>query len=153
MQSTRYKIYLSLLTKLDVLISQGGDPEDILAVKALMRSYQYDRYASLVKERDHRSFHLPNPFLSCKRKTITCLWSTDGILEESPHGILGKSRPQMDEAGKSRGCKVDEFLSELTLPEYSDLPFGELLSEITIEEVSQRVSSWRTRVSRQVLMA
>ncbi|CAH2324768.1 Hypothetical predicted protein [Pelobates cultripes] len=92
MQSSRYKMYLGLLGKLDILISQGGDPEDIAAVKNLMRSYQYDRYASLVKERDHGSYRSPDPYLSCKRKegtkSIPSLRGTDGTLEESPRGIL-----------------------------------------------------------------
>ncbi|CAH2321317.1 Hypothetical predicted protein [Pelobates cultripes] len=74
MQSSRYKMYLSLLGRLDVLISQGGDPEDIAA------------------ERDHGSYHSADPYLSCKRKegtkTISGLRGTNGILEESPHGIL-----------------------------------------------------------------
>ncbi|CAH2245869.1 Hypothetical predicted protein [Pelobates cultripes] len=147
-------MYLSLLGRLDVLISQGGDPEDVAAVKALMRSYQYDRYASLVKERDHGSYHSSDPYLSCKRKegtkTISGLRGTDGILEESPPGILkvvsdyyiellGKGRPRCAEAGTSRGREVEDFLSKLTLPEYSDLPFDELLSEITIEEVTESI--------------
>ncbi|CAH2313276.1 Hypothetical predicted protein [Pelobates cultripes] len=154
MQSSRYKMYLSLLGRLDVLISQGGDPEDIAAVKALMRSYQYDRYASLVKERDHGSCHSPDPYLSCKRKegtkTISGLRGTNGILEESPHGILkvvrdyyiellGKGSPRCAEGGKSRGREVDNVLNELTLPEHSDLSFDELISEITILEVTESI--------------
>ncbi|CAH2329460.1 Hypothetical predicted protein [Pelobates cultripes] len=154
MQSSRYKMYLGLLGRLDILISQGGDPEDIAAVKNLMRSYQYDRYASLVKERDHGSYRSPDPYLSCKRKegtkSIPSLRGTDGTLEESPHGILkvvrdyyiellGKGSPQCSEEGTSHGRRVDDFLSELTLPEHSDLSFDELVSEITIEEVTESI--------------
>ncbi|CAH2276980.1 Hypothetical predicted protein [Pelobates cultripes] len=154
MQSSRYKMYLGLLGRLDILISQGGDPEDIAAVKNLMRSYQYDRYASLVKERDHGSYRSPDPYLSCKRKegtkSIPSLRGTDGTLEESPRGILkvvrdyyiellGKGSPQCSEEGTSHGRRVDDFLSELTLPEHSDLSFDELVSEITIEEVTESI--------------
>ncbi|CAH2300847.1 Hypothetical predicted protein [Pelobates cultripes] len=154
MQSSRYKMYLGLLGRLDILISQGGDPEDIAAVKNLMRSYQYDRYASLVKERDHGSYRSPDPYLSCKRKegtkSIPSLRGTDGTLEESPRGILkvvrdyyiellGKGSPQCSEEGTSHGRRVDDFLSELTLPEHSDLSFDELVSKITIEEVTESI--------------
>ncbi|CAH2221638.1 reverse transcriptase [Pelobates cultripes] len=149
MQSSRYKMW-----RLDILISQGGDPKDIAAVKNLMRSYQYDRYASLVKERDHGSYRSPDPYLSCKRKegtkSIPSLRGTDGTLEESPRGILkvvrdyyiellGKGSPQCSEEGTSHGRRVDDFLSELTLPEHSDLSFDELVSEITIEEVTESI--------------
>ncbi|CAH2286344.1 Hypothetical predicted protein [Pelobates cultripes] len=154
MQSSRYKMYLGLLGRLDILILQGGDPEDIAAVKNLMRSYQYDRYASLVKERDHGSYRSPDPYLSCKRKegtkSIPSLRGTDGTLEESPRGILkvvhdyyiellGKGSPQCSEEGTSHGRRVDDFLSELMLPEHSDLSFDELVSEITIEEVTESI--------------
>ncbi|CAH2301889.1 Hypothetical predicted protein [Pelobates cultripes] len=154
MQSSRYKMYLGLLGRLDILISQGGDPEDIAAVKNLMRSYQYDRYASLVKERDHGSYRSPDPYLSCKRKegtkSIPSLRGTDETLEESPRGILkvvrdyyiellGKGSPQCSEEGTSHGRRVDDFLSELTLPEHSDLSFDELVSKITIEEVTESI--------------
>ncbi|CAH2299322.1 Hypothetical predicted protein [Pelobates cultripes] len=154
MQSSRYKMYLGLLRRLDILISQGGDPEDIAAVKNLMRSYQYDRYASLVKERDHGSYRSPDPYLSCKwkegTKSIPSLRGTDGTLEESPRRILkvvrdyyiellGKGSPQCSEEGTSHGRRVDDFLSELTLPEHSDLSFDELVSEITIEEVTESI--------------
>ncbi|CAH2329361.1 Hypothetical predicted protein [Pelobates cultripes] len=131
MQSSRYKMYLSLLGRLEVLILQGGDPEDTAAVKALMRSYQYDRYASLVKERDHGSYHSPNPYLSCKRKegtkTISGLRGTDGFLEESPHGILKV---------------VHNYYMELiaSSPSLSiATSFDELISEITIEEVTESI--------------
>ncbi|CAH2283380.1 Hypothetical predicted protein [Pelobates cultripes] len=119
-----------------------------------MTSYQYDRYASLVKERDHGSYRSPYPYLSCKRKegtkSIPSLRGTDGTLEESPRGILkvvrdyyiellGKGRPQCSEEGTSHGRRVDDFLSELRLPEHSDLSFDELVSEITIEEVTESI--------------
>ncbi|CAH2245220.1 Hypothetical predicted protein [Pelobates cultripes] len=163
MQSSRYKMYLGLLGRLDILISQGGDPEDIAAVKNLMRSYQYDRYASLVKERDHGSYRSPDPYLSCKRKegtkSIPSLRGTDGTLEESPRGILkvvrdyyiellGKGSPQCSEEGTSHGRRVDDFLSELTLPEHSDLSFDELVSEITIEEVTESIQQQNMCKSR-----
>ncbi|CAH2299085.1 Hypothetical predicted protein [Pelobates cultripes] len=162
MQSSRYKMYLGLLGRLDILISQGGDPEDIAAVKNLMRSYQYDRYASLVKERDHGSYRSPDPYLSCKRKegtkSIPSLRGTDGTLKESPRGILkvvrdyyiellGKGSPQCSEEGTSHGRRVDDFLSELTLPEHSDLSFDELVSEITIEEVTESIQQQNKLVS------
>ncbi|CAH2329415.1 Hypothetical predicted protein [Pelobates cultripes] len=154
MQSSRYKVYLSLLARLDILFSQGGDPEDVAAVKALIRSFPYDRYASLEKERDHGAYHSPDPYLSCKRKegtkTISSLRSADGILEESPRGILkvvrdyyigllGKGRPRYAEGGTSRGREVDDFLSGITLPENTDLPWDELVSEITIEDVTESI--------------
>ncbi|CAH2329523.1 Hypothetical predicted protein, partial [Pelobates cultripes] len=69
---------------------------------------------------------------------------------ESPRGILkvvrdyyiellGKGSPQCSEEGTSHGRRVDDFLSELTLPEHSDLSFDELVSEITIEEVTESI--------------
>ncbi|CAH2245526.1 Hypothetical predicted protein [Pelobates cultripes] len=111
----------------------------------------------MVKARTQRLFHNLARNMqssSCKRKegtkSIPSLRGTDGTLEESPRGILkvvrdyyiellGKGSPQCSEEGTSHGRRVDDFLSELTLPEHSDLSFDELVSEITIEEVTESI--------------
>ncbi|XP_040275725.1 uncharacterized protein LOC120990904 [Bufo bufo] len=61
----RYCLYQELRKKLERLVSTGGSREDISRVKSLLKRCQYDRYASLVAERDFGKYRSPDPFGNC----------------------------------------------------------------------------------------
>ncbi|XP_044135560.1 uncharacterized protein LOC122927621 [Bufo gargarizans] len=62
----RNNLYQELRKKLESLVSTGGSREDISRVKSLLKRCQYDRYASLVVERDFGKYRSPNPYGNCK---------------------------------------------------------------------------------------
>ncbi|XP_044125219.1 uncharacterized protein LOC122920075 [Bufo gargarizans] len=88
----RNNLYQELRKKLESLVSTGGSREDISRVKSLLKRCQYDRYASLVVERDFGKYRSPNPYGNCKmsvkRKLVTGLIDSTGSLNRSKSGIL-----------------------------------------------------------------
>uniref|UniRef100_A0A8C5M5U5 Reverse transcriptase domain-containing protein n=1 Tax=Leptobrachium leishanense TaxID=445787 RepID=A0A8C5M5U5_9ANUR len=148
-QNSKYKIYLGLMRKLDRLVSQGGDSGEISEVRSLMKEFQYDRYASLVRERDHGSYHSPDPFLSCKRKegtkVISGLRDTSGVLRDSSRGIQDVVRSYyLELLGKQRARpdQVESFLSDIDPhPDLEASLSEELIGPITVAEVEGAIAS------------
>ncbi|XP_044146854.1 uncharacterized protein LOC122935155 [Bufo gargarizans] len=132
----RYRLYQELRKKLERLVSTGDSREDISRVKSLLKRCQYDRYASLVAERDFGKYRSPDPYGNCKMavrsKLVMGLVDSTGSLNRSKSGILevvrsfyshlfGRKELNRDSlsaflAGAIPGAGMDPSLDILTEP-------------------------------------
>uniref|UniRef100_A0A6I8T0W5 Reverse transcriptase domain-containing protein n=1 Tax=Xenopus tropicalis TaxID=8364 RepID=A0A6I8T0W5_XENTR len=153
-QIDKYRAYLALRRKLDRLVSDGGDRGEITRVKALMKEYQYDRYSSLVLERDYGPYHSPDPYQNCReaasRKFVHGLRNEAGVLETSVPGILGVVENYYTGLLKEQElspARMSSFLDETPIQKDNDIPFDDLVGEIEVDEVMTAIDSLNLKKS------
>uniref|UniRef100_A0A6I8STC9 Reverse transcriptase domain-containing protein n=1 Tax=Xenopus tropicalis TaxID=8364 RepID=A0A6I8STC9_XENTR len=145
-QIDKDRAYQSLRRKLDRLVSDGAQGGEVARVRALMKEYQYDRYSSLVLERDYGKHHSPDPYQNCRevfsRKSIHGLQNEAGVLETSVPGILRVVKNYYAELLKGQGlsrASMSSFLEETPILQDENISFDELECEIGVEEVRKAI--------------
>lgn len=143
---SKYSQYLRLRKELESLYSAGGDDQRIDRLKSEIRQYQYNRYTSLVLERDYGSLGAPDPFENCRervaKKLVTGLTDPQGVLQESREGILGVVRSYYADLFQRKVLdkeKMTQFLEATPVPDTNDLDFSPLTAELTVAEVKEAI--------------